>query len=255
MTACPRRSSVRGRSRSTPYCASISTFRVARVLCGQSLAGRERLLSIFSVQPVRAESKRQANTSTEARLPLGGSATPAEPIFQRSTLLISTRLGAKPPERDCVGLVRQSQPSLGDVVGCVGEQRHHTGQRRRPHVDKVNGCGRLCRAQGGIRTTILINGGAAVALLSQASQLAGRGIAREVMFAMLLWCGGVFLGAVSWVVAFISTRFVDKSEREHVRYLRHADIFMTIGLFSVLASAVAFLSGCAIIALGFGRAF
>lgn len=68
-------------------------------------------------------------------------------------------------------------------------------------------------AQGAIQAGIILNGGAAIAVLSQATRLISVGLAGPLRFAMLCWILGTFFAAVTWVLAFSSTRLVDKSER------------------------------------------
>jgi hypothetical protein len=111
-------------------------------------------------------------------------------------------------------------------------------------------------AQGGIKAALLINGGAAVALLSQAAELAHAGIADSATSAMIVWAFGVFAAAGAWLVAFMSTRYVDKSEREENKteaHLKTADIFMNVGLGLIAASLICFLVGSISIAYGFGK--
>jgi hypothetical protein len=67
-------------------------------------------------------------------------------------------------------------------------------------------------APGAIKGAVLINGAAAVAILSQVSNLAS--IRFEVTWALLLWAAGVFFGALTWLLAFISTRYEEKAEQE-----------------------------------------
>ena len=111
-------------------------------------------------------------------------------------------------------------------------------------------------AQGAIKAALLINGGAAVALLSQAAELAHAGIADSATSAMIVWAFGVFAAAGAWLVAFMSTRYVDKSEREENKteaHLKTADIFMNVGLGLIAASLICFLVGSISIAYGFGK--
>ena len=111
-------------------------------------------------------------------------------------------------------------------------------------------------AQGGIKAALLINGGAAVALLSQAAEVAHAGMADSATSAMIVWAFGVFAAAGAWLVAFMSTRYVDKSEREENKteaHLKTADIFMNVGLGLIAASLICFLVGSISIAYGFGK--
>ena len=111
-------------------------------------------------------------------------------------------------------------------------------------------------AQGGIKAALLINGGAAVALLSQVAELAKAGIADSATSAIIVWAFGVFAAAGAWLVSFMSTRYVDKSEREENKteaHLKTADIFMNVGLGLIAASLICFLVGSISIAYGFGK--
>ena len=111
-------------------------------------------------------------------------------------------------------------------------------------------------AQGGIKAAILINGAAAIAVLSQLGKLANQGLGMEVVIALVLWGIGVSCGAATWGLAFLSTRFVDKSEREQANslsFIRVSDRYLRSGLIALIAALVAFLSGCIAIAVGFAR--
>ena len=105
-------------------------------------------------------------------------------------------------------------------------------------------------AQGGIRTTVLLNGGAAIALLSQLGSLLSAGLGGSVTGPMILWALGTFAGAAAWVPAFVSTRFVDKHEREQEPndHLTTSNKYMTAGLWCVAISLLLFLAGCSLLA-------
>jgi hypothetical protein len=99
-------------------------------------------------------------------------------------------------------------------------------------------------AQGGIKAAILLNGGAAVALLSQVSDLIDAKLSDEVWWSMVCWSVGTFLGACTWIVAFYSTRLVDRFERAEVRTLQPSNVFMQLGLLALAFSLICFLIGC-----------
>lgn len=100
-------------------------------------------------------------------------------------------------------------------------------------------------AQGGIKACILLNAGAAVAVLSQALDLIQNGLASEVRLAMVLWVSGIVAAALVWVAGFLSVRLVDKSEDEkRPDFLRTSNLFMGIGLVLILLSLVLFAVGC-----------
>ena len=111
-------------------------------------------------------------------------------------------------------------------------------------------------AQGGIKAVILLNGGAAIALLSQAAGLLSIGLIDEVILPMVLWATGTTLGGATWVLAFLSTRYVDKSEQERpaVRaHLQTSDRYMASALILIALSLASFAAGCFALALGFAR--
>lgn len=103
-------------------------------------------------------------------------------------------------------------------------------------------------AQGTIKACILINAGAAVALLSQANELLKQQELKiAIVYAMLWWMMGVVAGVLTWLAAFFSTRYVDKSEREtgkEVRNLRRSNVWMGLAIVLVLASLTFFVAGC-----------
>ncbi len=106
-------------------------------------------------------------------------------------------------------------------------------------------------ARQGINAAFLLNGGAAVALLSQTADLIKLNLTAIVSHAMLIWAAGTILAALTWVIAFGATRYVDKSEREHSpAHLATSDILMVIGLLLVISSLVVFAWGCVALALG-----
>jgi len=102
-------------------------------------------------------------------------------------------------------------------------------------------------AQGGIKSVILINAGAAVALLSQSAALAEGPLASALVCPMLLWAMGTALGASTWVLAFLSTRHVDRNE------IATADKYMYWGLATIAASLLTFVLGCILLARALGQ--
>jgi hypothetical protein len=98
-------------------------------------------------------------------------------------------------------------------------------------------------AKGAAKVAVLINGAAAIAILSQVSSL--KDIRFEVTFALLAWTAGVFFGALVWPLGFISTRYVDKAEQEkNDGHLQTANRFMLAGLIVAMLSLLMFLKGC-----------
>lgn len=109
-------------------------------------------------------------------------------------------------------------------------------------------------AKEGIRTVILLNGGAAVALLSQAGSLVEQGLVGGVRAAMIWWSAGAGIGAFTWMMAFLSTRYVDKSEREagsEQHHLMISDRYMFAGLTCCILALICFGAGAATLAHGF----
>lgn len=103
-------------------------------------------------------------------------------------------------------------------------------------------------AQGAIKAVILINGGAAVAVLSQFGHLAEILPGRSPAVAVLVFALGVALGVSVWLLAFLSTRHVDRAERGQDLDYSIADKFQAAGVIVLFLSLVAFLIGCAVLA-------
>lgn len=107
-------------------------------------------------------------------------------------------------------------------------------------------------ARGGIGAAFFVNSGAAVALLSQAAELISAGLADDLSTAVYWWASGTILAAATWIVAFFSTRYVDKSEREavdEVRHLQTSDRLMVAGVVLVVSSLISFAAGCICMAM------
>lgn len=106
-------------------------------------------------------------------------------------------------------------------------------------------------AQGGINAVILVNGGAAVAVLSQLANLKGLVEPAAIGWTLICFVCGVFFGLVSWVLAFISTRYVDRRLRDQEATYAMADRYMYCGLLTVACSSGGFLAGCLILAFSY----
>ncbi|MCA6109616.1 hypothetical protein [Bradyrhizobium cenepequi] len=110
-------------------------------------------------------------------------------------------------------------------------------------------------AQGAIKACILINAGAAAALLTQAAkfiEIKNAALTSAITCSMLLWAFGTVAAISTWVLAFLSTRYVDKSEKEVARQSRHlrtSDIFMLAGVIAVVGSLALFVAGCITLAV------
>ena len=106
-------------------------------------------------------------------------------------------------------------------------------------------------AQGGIKAVMLLNGGAAIAILTQLSTLP-KAMAGAILTSMVFWAIGTAGAAFVWTVVFASTRYVDKSERENsVSHLARSDNLMTTGFVVLLLSLIFFLAGAINLAFGF----
>lgn len=109
-------------------------------------------------------------------------------------------------------------------------------------------------AQGGIKAVVLLNAGAAVAVLSQLSQLSF--LAHPILWAMVFWSLGMTVGAFAWMMAFGSTRYVDKHYDEKLAsHIDTANRFQTTGLACVFVSLVLFLTGAVYLAFGYASYF
>ncbi len=109
-------------------------------------------------------------------------------------------------------------------------------------------------AKQGINAAFILNGGAALALLSQAADLKDQGLASSVTGGMQVWAVGTALAAATWIFGFISTRYVDKSEPEAgmmEAHLKTSDAYMFAGIVSLAASILFFLIGYIILAFAF----
>ncbi|WP_299085796.1 hypothetical protein [uncultured Ruegeria sp.] len=103
-------------------------------------------------------------------------------------------------------------------------------------------------AQGSIKAAILINGGASVAVLSQLSGLREFMDHGAISCGLLAFAAGVVLGAVTWLLAFSSTRFVDQKDRGQISSYFKADVAMYLAILSVLSSLACFSYGCWVLA-------
>ncbi|MGC4407276.1 hypothetical protein ACQKP1_10435 [Allorhizobium sp. NPDC080224] len=107
-------------------------------------------------------------------------------------------------------------------------------------------------AQSGINAGFILNGGAAVACLSQFADLYPLELLDKFTVGMLAWAGGVFLAALVWAIAFVSARYVDKADDEsNQQHIETSNKWMFAGLILVLMSYVCFVGGVISIALQF----
>ncbi|CAA0096363.1 Uncharacterised protein [Starkeya nomas] len=111
-------------------------------------------------------------------------------------------------------------------------------------------------AQGGMKAGVLLNGGAAIALLSQVADLYAAKLIGGVRPALICSALGTFCAAAAWMFAFLSTRYVDKSEREpdlEVQHLHRSNKWMYAGLAAIALSLLLFVGGALILACKFGN--
>lgn len=102
-------------------------------------------------------------------------------------------------------------------------------------------------AKQAINAAFVLNGGAAIALLSQVSGLLEKDLGIGIRQALMIWATGTLLAALTWVFGFLSTRYFDKSQREdelQSAYRRTSNFWMLAGLVAVLVSISAFALGC-----------
>lgn len=107
-------------------------------------------------------------------------------------------------------------------------------------------------AKEGIKAALLINAGAAVAMLTQTQNLIPNGLGDDAAIAMILWSIGVLLAAITWPLAFISTRYVDKAgDESQPGHIVVSNRYMFAGLTTLLLSLVFFIIGCVVISCAF----
>ncbi|WP_139792554.1 hypothetical protein [Pseudophaeobacter leonis] len=99
-------------------------------------------------------------------------------------------------------------------------------------------------AQGAIRAVVLINSGAAIALLSQISSLLPEVGARVIGIAFICFVVGVACGVTSWVCGFDNARSVDLTERGQLSNYSIADRWQCIGVCVLAFGLILFLVGC-----------
>lgn len=106
-------------------------------------------------------------------------------------------------------------------------------------------------AQGAIKAAILINGGAAVALLSQLASVLQYVDGRPIGIAFSAFANGTVLGVLAWLCGFYNARYVDIAERRRNAGYSTANRWQHIGVVTVALSAGSFLFGCYRLGLAF----
>jgi hypothetical protein len=112
-------------------------------------------------------------------------------------------------------------------------------------------------AQGAFRAVAVLNGGATFAVLTQLSPLFELGLQQAVARSVTYWSIGLWLGTSCWLWAFLSTRYVDKSDLatqggevgRAKSYLWWADFWMYAGMFTFYVSAMLFGIGAYIMTI------
>lgn len=106
-------------------------------------------------------------------------------------------------------------------------------------------------AQGAIRAVILVNSGAAVAVLSQMSSLLALLSAASLGWALIAYIIGVVCGVLAWVSGFYNARYVDIAERSGLMDYSTANRWQLAGAILLLTGLVFFLAGCLALACSF----
>ncbi len=115
-------------------------------------------------------------------------------------------------------------------------------------------------ARAAVNTSVLLNGGAAVAFISQIGSLVSTGFGPLIFWPLTLWATGAFFAGITYPLAFFSTRHVDRSERSTTsskrdKELMVADRFMYVGIATSVSSFMLFGFGCACLAYEFKQLF
>ncbi|WP_430251675.1 hypothetical protein [Neorhizobium sp. DAR64860/K0K1] len=104
-------------------------------------------------------------------------------------------------------------------------------------------------AQEGIKAALLINSGAAVALLTQATTLIEKDLVNAVFWPLLAWVAGTSISTLLWIFAFISARLVDKSTVENrSEFIELSNRWMMIGVWGFVFAVGCFCVGAVTLA-------
>lgn len=96
-------------------------------------------------------------------------------------------------------------------------------------------------AQGAIKAVILINAGAALAILSQITDLQVILPAWAIGVSLIAYVLGVSLGATAWMFGFMSTRYVDKRIRGEVSDYSESNKWMGYAQIAIVSGLLAFV--------------
>ena len=103
-------------------------------------------------------------------------------------------------------------------------------------------------AHGAIKAGVILNGGAAIGVLTQVGDLVQHGMAGGIKASMAFWALGTISAAACWLAGFLSARYVDKAAREDdARYQQNiatSDRWMGAAIGLIVTSGFAFVAGC-----------
>ncbi len=106
-------------------------------------------------------------------------------------------------------------------------------------------------AQGAIKAIILVNGGSAVAVLSQLKDLSNLLPLWSIGVSLILFVFGVAVGSGCWIVGFIATRYVDRAILGQDPDYTIANRWMYFGEALTLLGVILFLLGGLLLAIVF----
>ncbi|KAB7615788.1 hypothetical protein F9L33_03225 [Amylibacter sp. SFDW26] len=95
-------------------------------------------------------------------------------------------------------------------------------------------------AQGAIKAAFALNGTSCIAIVSQLSDIRDSLFSSYVGLSLKLWCIGLSLSALTWIIGFASARYVDKSYNESGEWqLKRANELM-IGGYVIIITSILF---------------
>ncbi|WP_338550838.1 hypothetical protein [Roseovarius phycicola] len=102
-------------------------------------------------------------------------------------------------------------------------------------------------AKGAITAALAINGGAAIAVLSQFKDLATLINTKTIACVLLIYSFGVVFAAVTWLLGFLSARHADRTQRGQDETYEISDKYMTLGFVAVALSLMCFIAGAIVL--------
>jgi uncharacterized membrane protein len=106
-------------------------------------------------------------------------------------------------------------------------------------------------AQGAIKAIILVNGGSAVAVLSQMKDLSTLLPLWSIGLSLILFVLGVAVGSGCWIVGFIAARYVDLANLGQVPDYTISNRWMHFGEALTVLGVLLFASGALLLAITF----